>query len=202
MPGCDRHAAPGLDPRRVVAGDRAAGDEDVRGKRTAVLVSGLQLVADGIADGGERLRLKQRLVRALGGGSVERENLMKEWVAHGVYPGPPGAVDRILEREDECPGFDWLVPAGGLQMDAQAAPVGDLRGVRGGRPDHLDASFLNVPAQAIEEAEAEDRRRKGGDLEDRGAGLLLELGVHVGVVGQSWDRRPSKPGAVVAHGAA
>ena len=73
------------------------------------------------------------------------EYLVKERVAHRMRAGTPGPIDRVLERKDVSLSFDRLLPAGGFEMDAQAASVRDLGPVRRGRPDHLDARFLKVP---------------------------------------------------------
>src|SRR2546427_6475492 len=175
---------------------RAARHEHVAGQRTPGVVAGLQPVGDRVADGREWLWLEQRFVGSLGRHGVVSERLVKEGVDHRMDARSQRAVDRVLDRQDVGASVDRLLAAGRLEEDATAPPIADLGLMRWSGPDHLDARFLDVFAQPIEEAKAEHGWRQCRNLENRVADLGRKARVDIAVVSQAQHRRHAEAMAV------
>src|SRR5207248_1205863 len=169
--------------------DRAPGHEGVARQRPSVITNGLEPVRHGIADPRKGLGLEQRLIRAVGRYTRLGERLVKERVSDGADASAHRPIDGVLEGEDVGTRLDGLFPTGRLQVDSAAPPTAQLSGVGWSGPNDFHAGFLEMLAQAIEEAKPEHGRRKRRNLEDGTAEFALESLIDIRVVGEAENGR-------------
>ena len=110
------------------------------------------------------------------------------------------AVDHVLECQDVGASLDGLFTAGRLQVDSAAPPIAELGGVGLSGPNDFHAGFLEMLAQAIEEAKPEHGRRKGRNLEDGMAEFALESLIDIRVVGEAENGRQADSDVVTIAG--
>ena len=85
-------------------------------------------------------------------------------------------------------------------MDSAAPPIAELGGVGLSGPNDFHAGFLEMLAQAIEEAKPKHGGRKSRNLEDGMAQFALESLIDIGVVGQAENRRHADSDVVTLRG--